>query len=289
MEQPLPLILNAATSAGLDTTDAVLVHHYGSAVAILPQANAVVRLTTGTRQICERVAATQNICAELNTHAPIATEPLDIDPIALNTTTVTTFWTYYPQQRPAVADAEALGELLRRLHATQVPTGLPDWLPLAALESAISSAGDILDHREHAWLVEAIDCTRYEISQLESRLGRGMIHGDAWLGNTLRHAGGSILCDWDDVGIGPREIDLVAIWHSVRRYRAPRTRIRQLVDGYGADLSDWPGLEPLLRMRDLMQLAGPLHRAHRSPHHKSLLTQRLGDIISGNHTTTWNV
>lgn len=46
-------------------------------------------------------------------------------------------------------------------------------------------------------------------ARLDFPLGYGWIHGDAYPGNTLWDSDEALLADWDEVGTGPRELDLV--------------------------------------------------------------------------------
>jgi len=49
-----------------------------------------------------------------------------------------------------------------------------------------------------------------------------LIHGDAYRGNLLRDGKRVVLADWDAVGAGPREVDLIATLQGTQ-VRAART------------------------------------------------------------------
>jgi hypothetical protein len=43
----------------------------------------------------------------------------------------------------------------------------------------------------------------------------------------------------------------------------------------------------MMAMRDLVQLSGPIRRARDSEPHRRVLRQRLGDLRSGDTTSSW--
>ncbi|MGK8505255.1 aminoglycoside phosphotransferase family protein [Nocardia asiatica] len=282
---------------GLDSTGAILIHCSSNAVYVLPRHDAVARISrteAGLGQQSRTYAVTQWLTTE---HSFDATAPLPgVKPIHVAEHTVG-FWTYYPQREniPAPTSSE-LGRLLRTLHGLPAPSALElqIWTPLASLCGALleDHVADSITHEERAWLFERIDEIPEELSELDWPLGFGLIHGDAWAGNLLWNnradPRAAILGDWDWVSIGPREIDLIPTWHASVRYGRDRTWVRNFIDQYGYDLSDWPGYRLLLDMRDLVQVTGPLRRAASSPDHARRLRQRLGDIRAGNRTTQWS-
>ncbi|WP_328410825.1 phosphotransferase family protein [Nocardia sp. NBC_00403] len=123
-------------------------------------------------------------------------------------------------------------------------------------------------------------------------MGIGLIHGDAWAGNLLwdnrNDSAQPILADWDLVSIGQREIDLIPTWHAAVRYGRDQTWVRNFIEEYGYDLSEWSGYRVLLDMRDLVQVSGPLRRAVVSAEHADRLRQRVDDIRAGNRNTSWS-
>jgi aminoglycoside phosphotransferase (APT) family kinase protein len=101
---------------------------------------------------------------------------------------------------------------------------------------------------------------RRELAELDWPLGEGLIHGDAWAGNLLWDTATTppraVVCDWDRVSWGPREIDLIPTWHAAVRYGRDEAWIQDFIKHYGYDLRDWAGYPTLLAMRDLAQLPG---------------------------------
>lgn len=164
--------------------------------------------------------------------------------------------------------------------------------PLASLETALHEpAADRLRPGEQEWLLDQVGLVRHEISRLHWPLEPGLIHGDAWAGNLLHdHVAGPdavVLGDWDWVSHGPREIDLIPTWHAAIRYGRGPNWVRAFTDHYGYDLATSPGFDILMRMRDLVQITGPLRRATHAPAYHAALRQRLDAIRTGDTSTTW--
>jgi hypothetical protein len=98
-----------------------------------------------------------------------------------------------------------------------------------------------------------------------------------------------ILTDWDWVSHGPREVDLIPTWHAARRYGRGPAWAAAFVDRYGYDLATWPGFPILMRMRDLVQITGPLRRARDSDRHRQALRQRVEGVRTGDTDCVWTM
>jgi hypothetical protein len=285
----------ASAAVGLDTSGARLIHHYSNVIYLLPAHDAVARLTYG-HDAAEQVARSQAITQWLGQQRQFpATQPLaNTSPVAVNGAVVS-FWAYYPQpQNPPPLTSGQLAALLHLLHQTGIPpVALPTWVPLASLHATV---GDLvqaaaLTSDERTWILDQIAEVRNKIASLDWPLGTGLIHGDAWAGNLLSCPGappaGVVLGDWDWVSVGPREIDLIPTWHATARYGKPASWVRDFIDQYGYDLTQWEGYPVVLAMRDLVQLSGPIRRARDSVPHRQALRQRLDSLRSGDNATVW--
>jgi Ser/Thr protein kinase RdoA (MazF antagonist) len=295
---PTPLdaaLAIACRDNNLDLADARLIHHYSNAVYLLPAVPAIARIATGANPV--RLRANQTVTSWLGQQGFAATTPLPgTELVEVDDATTVTFWTYYPQPEPGAAaplTSGHLGTLIKALQQTgEPPNELADWKALESLERALGSAAAAaaLTPAEHDWLRRQIADTRAELADLTWPLGRGLIHGDAWAGNllwdTTIQPNQAILCDWDSVSHGPREVDLIPTWHAAARYGRDETWIQAFVAEYGYDLRDWDGYDTLLRMRDLAQIPGPLRRSANPPH-AAALRQRLAAIQSGDRAATW--
>jgi len=287
----------ACEQRSLDPTGAQLVHHYSNAVYLLPAEDAIARIATGGENP-DRLRATQTVTSWLaRDRGFAATTPLPgADPVEVDDRTTVTFWTYYPQPAPgagAPLTSAHLGQLLRALHDTGwPPTPLPRWDPLESLELALTAPTDYdaVTADELDWLRGRVRDVRIELAELDWPLGEGLIHGDAWAGNLLWDTSTTpprpVLCDWDRVSWGPREVDLIPTWHAAVRYGRDEAWIQDFAKHYDYDLRDWAGYQTLLTMRDLAQIPGSLRRAANPPH-AAALRQRLDAIRAGDRTATW--
>ncbi|MFC8044181.1 phosphotransferase [Nocardia sp. NPDC057353] len=288
----------ACAIRGLSAAGAQLIHHSSNAVFFLPDQHAVARISTGAANL-PRALRTRALTEALVRNGFGATAPLPSAPPVVVDGHDVSFWTYYPQPpgKPAPTSRE-LGTLLRRLHATPVPDGvqLPRWVPLESLHTALTDSCLDFEHLredEQQRLLELVEEVRHDMTSIDWPLGAGLLHGDAWAGNLLwRAAAGEcvpILGDWDWTSIGPLEVDLIPTWHAAIRYGRDAEWIASFIHEYGYDLRKFPrGYHALRRMRDLVQLGGPLRRAAASPDHAARLRQRVEGILSGDETGSWS-
>ncbi|WP_067468726.1 aminoglycoside phosphotransferase family protein [Nocardia amamiensis] len=295
--EELAALRSACEAYGFDPTGAELIHHSSNAVYVLPQHRVVGRVST-IETDADRPRRTYEVTQWLiERHDFAATAPLPgAQPDQFNGYTVG-FWHYYPQtsSTPGPTSKE-LGRLLRSLHAVPTPQiELQQWTALESLHGALledDTTESAISAEERAWLLRRVDEIRKELSELDWPLGIGLIHGDAWAGNLLwdntTNPPRAILGDWDWVSVGPREVDLIPTWHAAVRYGRDTVWVRNFIEEYGYDLSDWSGYHVLLDMRDLVQVTGPLRRAEASPEHAARLRQRINDIRAGSRTTSWS-
>jgi hypothetical protein len=71
------------------------------------------------------------------------------------------------------------------------------------------------------------------------------------------------------------------------RFAFAERLLLRLARSYGFDLQTWDGFPTLLRMRDLVQLSGPLRRAHNDPVFADVLHERITGIRRGDMTAQW--
>ncbi|MFF2088521.1 aminoglycoside phosphotransferase family protein [Nocardia sp. NPDC058176] len=288
----------ACTTRGLSAAGAQLIHHSSNAVFVLPEHRAVARISTGAADL-PRALRTRALTESLTQSGFGATEPLSgATPIVVDGHDVS-FWTYYPQPpEKAAPTSRELGALLRRLHSIPVPdhVQLPRWIPLESLYAALTDPRTDTEHlspNERRSLLELVGEVRQEITSIDWPLGEGLLHGDAWAGNLLWRDTGSelvpILGDWDWASVGPLEVDLIPTWHATIRFGRDRGWIDAFISEYGYDLCEFArGFQALRRMRDLVQVSGPLRRAAASPDHAARLRQRVAGILAGDESGSWS-
>ena len=281
-------LLAATAQAGLDPRDAALLHIRGNAVYHLPHESAVARLRPAPGsldEVLERFTAAIQVTRWLHAHGFPATEPLDVDQPVTVAGHVATFWRYVTVTGGERRDVLALGRLVRRLHELpQPPVVLPAVDPLGSLLTDVEHSG-ALTSAEREWLLARADELERQYPHTRWALGTGLVHGDAHVGNLLHAAGGVVLCDWDSVSYGPREMDLLptSMWH---RYGRPRAEWDQFCAMYHVDPDDLPGLPLLQQLRQLQALAAYVRNAS-DPAFRAELTRRIASLQSGDHAMPW--
>lgn len=288
----------ACAAAGFDSTNARLIHHSSNAVFVLPTHQAVVRISTGAADLSRAMRA-HALTEHLSCHGFGTTTPFPgTAPIVVHDHDVS-FWTYYPQPPNASPPtSRELGSLLRQLHSFSPPHDihLPRWIPLESLHTALTDPNTESGHlspAERHQLLGMVDEIRHQIADITWPLGHGLLHGDAWAGNLLWSYHGNtlqpILGDWDWASVGPLEVDLIPTWHASIRYGRDRQWVETFITEYGYDLAEFAhGFEVLRRMRDLVQISGPLRREATSPEHATRLRQRVEAILAGDTDSTWH-
>jgi len=261
---PIIDILSAACGqVGFPCGDAQLLHAHSNTVYLLPSIGVVARIN-GNEHAGLRAKASLTITRWLADHDLPVTEPALDRSVDVTGSTVT-FWTYYPQHRTDRPSPQHLGEILAHLHTLPAPPfPLPDYQPLIGLVSVLTTADitpAVLSAADRRWLSEQAEQLINEYRSLPSALGRGLVHGDAYIGNTLWDGDKVRLGDWDETSIAPRELDL-ANTVQARRFGLPEADIGAFLRVYGRDPRGEPLFDALVRMRDLHTLTGFIRRAH---------------------------
>ncbi|MEU6585904.1 aminoglycoside phosphotransferase family protein [Nocardia sp. NPDC046763] len=260
-----PILDDACRQLGLSSTGARLLHAHSNTVYLLPREQAIARIS-GNDHAGLAPRASLAITRWLAQQGVPVTEPL-IDRAADVDGMTVTIWHYYPQCGRDAPPAGELARILRTLHALpgEIPFALRDYIPLQGLTNTLRDphASSALTDDERGWLDQQ---TRDHITayhRLRSHLGRGLVHGDAYLGNTLWGPDRLLLGDWDEISIAPRELDLVNTYQSVRFGALEEDDLDQFCNAYGWDVRGWEGFEALRSMRDLHTLNGYVRRASR--------------------------
>ncbi|NJQ00833.1 phosphotransferase enzyme family protein [Streptomyces zingiberis] len=246
---------SACESAGLDAAGAELLRLGSNAVYRLVASPVIVRIARDRDSLeeMERAVRVARWLAEEDFPAvrlvPGVGQPATVDGH------VVTFWENV-QDREEYATLEELADLLRRLHWLKEPEslGLPYFDPFAKVWTSLRNLRGVVDEKDRSFLEERAQRLSKEYDRLDFVLPFGLIHGDANIGNVLRHRNGqAVLIDLDGVALAPREWDLVLTalfydrlgWHSRGQYEA-------FVHRYGFDLMNWPGYSVLADIRELM-------------------------------------
>lgn len=247
----------ACVAAGFDSAPLSALHHHATPVYLLTTLGIVVRVDGSDNR--ERAHRAVRIARWARDHGVSVAEPA-VDRCVEVGSMAVTFWRYYPQpSNSPKPSAAALGAILRSLHGLPQPSeDLPRYQPLTHLGAVLASPTHLAEH-DRAWLEERRQRLLQEYAELGTALGVGLIHGDAYPGNTLWDDDRVLLGDWDEVATGPRELDLVNTHQGARMGRSSAERAA-FSAAYGWDVTTWDGYGTLRAMRDLHTLAAFIQR-----------------------------
>ncbi|RSN03385.1 aminoglycoside phosphotransferase [Streptomyces sp. WAC 01325] len=283
------VLREACESAGLDPEGAELLRLGSNAVYRLASLPVIVRIARdpAVHAEMERAVAVARWLESAGFPAmrvPAGTE----QPLSVRSRVVT-FWESV-QERVEYATVGEVADLIRRLHWLEEPDtlGLPYFDPLAKLAASLEGLSGVSD-LDRAFLEERADRLAKEYDRLDFVLPFGMIHGDANIGNVLRHRDGhAVLIDLDGVALAPREWDLILTaiyydrygWHTEAEYA-------EFVHRYGFDLMNWPGYETLADLRELMMVAWIGHQVTTSERAAAEFALRMRSLRTGEDRDQW--
>ena len=188
-----------------------------------------------------------------------------------------TLWEYVEHERERTLDARRAGEALREVHdlLADAPThGLEHFAWLEEVETLVGLLD--LPAEERGLFTEALAASRARIESLD--LALQPIHGDAHLGNVLRGPAGPLWSDFENVCLGPRELDL-ACTEIRARSRGREPADDALLAGYGD--FDRELVSQLVPVHALFLAAWTFELAERTPEMRSEAATRLGWVREG--------
>jgi aminoglycoside phosphotransferase (APT) family kinase protein len=219
-----------------------------------------------------------------------AVRAIDVDQPVIVDRHVVTFWGAVSDDGHRYATVREVAEVLVKLHALTAPDSL-HLPPLAPFENAAHriEVNDWIDPGDRAFLTGKLAELRDKYAGLEFVLPRGVIHGDASVGNVLcDDQGNPVVIDLDGFAIGPREWDavLTAIyydsfgWHSREEYET-------FVDVYGFDIMAWPGYPVLREVREFLMVTWVLQKAPESERIAAEVRKRISALRTGASRKDW--
>ncbi|UOX88387.1 phosphotransferase [Amycolatopsis sp. FBCC-B4732] len=252
----------ACGRAGLDLAGVTPLRNHANDVYLLPSAggNGVV-VKVAPKATRDRADRAVQLTLWLIEHGFPCTRPAEVEQPVEFADHVVTFWRFYPQSDRRVPGAGHLGGLLRRLHHLPAPPiELPPAAPLSSFWDVVT-ADTTLSEDDRRWLVEERARLLEDFGRLTFPLGIGLIHGDAYPGNTLWDGEDVVLGDWDEPAWGPRELDLANTVQGGLRFGRSTAELDAFAAAYGYDLRGWDGIDTLVGIRDLHTLGSFLRRA----------------------------
>jgi len=188
-----------------------------------------------------------------------------------------TLWEYVENDRDAPLDAAAAGRGLRRIHdalADVGPDGLDHFARLEEIRTLVE--GMSFDGGELEALRRGVDAAAKVVDRLDVPLQP--VHGDAHHGNVLRTASGPLWGDFENVCLGPRELDLAC--NEIRaRAQGRGPADDEFLAGYGDH--DKELVAQLIPIHALFLAAWTFALAERRPEVLPHAEQRLRLVVDG--------
>ncbi|MGY5015032.1 phosphotransferase family protein [Streptomyces sp. 900105755] len=284
-----PVLQEACVTAGLDFRGAELLRLGSNAVYRLTSLPVIVRIARD-RSVLADMDRAVGVARWLGAHDfPAMRVPASVTQPLVVGGLVVTFWESV-QDREEYATVAELADLLRRLHWLEEPESLrlPYFDPLAKLAASLEGL-DGISAEDRTFLDERAARLAKDYDRLDFVLPFGMIHGDASIGNILRHRDGhAVLIDLDGFALAPREWDLIQTamfydrygWHTEVEYA-------EFVHRYGFDVMNWPGYETLADLRELMMVAWLGHQVTTSDSAAAEFARRVRSLRTGDGRDEW--
>ncbi|MFD0024055.1 phosphotransferase enzyme family protein [Streptomyces sp. NPDC058382] len=199
-----------------------------------------------------------------------------------------TVWHRLPDAvRPA--EPRDLAPLLRAVHSTPAPEGLP--LPrrelLGGVERWLRLAGEAIDPADAAYLRERRDGFATAAAALTPRLTPGPIHGDALPRNVHVGPDGPVLVDLETFSTDLREHDLVVLALSRDRYGLAADAYDAFTSAYGWDVREWDGCAVLRGARETASCAWVAQHAPANPKALAEFRRRVASLRDGDAGVRW--
>ncbi|MGW1504727.1 phosphotransferase family protein [Streptomyces mirabilis] len=284
-----PVLREACAAPGLDYRGAELLRLGSNAVYRLASLPVIVRIARDPAVLAEMERAVGVARWLEEQDFPATRVPASIVQPLVAGGLVATFWESV-QDNEEYATVGELADLLRRLHWLEEPEflSLPYFDPLAKLAASLEGL-DGISGEDRTFLEERAASLAKDYDRVDFVLPFGMIHGDASIGNILRHRDGhAVLIDLDGFALAPREWDLVQTamfydrygWHTKAEYA-------EFVHRYGFDLMNWPGYETLADLRELMMVAWLGHQVATSERSAAEFARRVRSLRTGEGREEW--
>jgi aminoglycoside phosphotransferase (APT) family kinase protein len=275
----------AAAQVGLDATDADLVRIGSNAIFRLRTAPIIGRVAPSLKRL-ESASRELEISWWLESEEIPAVRGLHLTQPITTADRVVTFW-HSVSDKTEYGTTTELAQLLRQLHTRIPPIALPGHDPIAKAHERISEISS-LDQDDLTFLLGRLDELATGYRELKFELPRGVIHGDANVGNILRdRTGKALLADLDSVATGPREWDLILTalyydrfgWHTDAEYAA-------FAETYEFDVMAWSGYEVMRDLRELLMVAW-LAQSITSDRGRSEVTKRVHTLRTNGSRRDW--
>lgn len=177
-------------------------------------------------------------------------QPFDIDGQQV------TIWEWLDSDDTTDGGYHAFGAALRDLHAVSSKFDYPvaDLDPLKKIRNRLDRlAADSRLADRYLDILEASYARAIELAPglTQSRLGAGILHGDALRKNAVQSGGRMHLIDFDSVCRGPLEWDIAPTLVAEKRLGLGAADCDAFLAGYGVDRDALPDIEPAMIVKQL--------------------------------------
>lgn len=287
-QQVTDALIFACSETGLDAAGARLLRIHSNTVFYLPASRSVARINSsvdGVRRVTASLTATEWLARQgFPTVRPKVNRPVVYGDLVIS------FWEY-EETVDASRSLVALAGLLRELHSyPSMAFGLPSMPnPLRSVTRALDDHPGAFDGDDCAWLADEVSACKQRWAGMSFVLPTGLVHGDAHPNNLLYTRCGPLLGDWDHVGYGPREWDLIQAFYFHRRFPAPEEDdLDKAANAYGWDLRTWPGMNDLIGVREVSGLGSYIRTASAKLQARAELAYRIKTLREQDITAPWN-
>jgi len=278
----------AGSQVGLPTDGAQLIRLGSNAVFRLP-GNVIARVARSAEML-ENAQKQVDVAGWLEAEHFPAVRALNVRQPIVAEHRVVTFWRSESDEE-VYAPIGDVADLIRRLHALVEPKDiqLPSLRPFGMPDDPLPDFS-ALSRDDAEYLRGRVADARRMFDSLDYELPRGVVHGDANVGNVIMaDDGGPVLIDLDSFSIGPREWDLIqnAIfydrfgWHSADEYEI-------FVRVYGYDIMGWSGYPDLADMREVAMTAWLSRQAVNSNKSAAEVAKRISTMRTGASRRDWS-
>jgi Ser/Thr protein kinase RdoA (MazF antagonist) len=281
------LLEQACSADGVSAEGARLLRLGSNAVYQLHSAPVVARIARPDADIASAYR-TVAVARWLESAGYPAVRAIDVEqPLVIGGHAITFWEALRADEYATIAE---VADVLARLHALAAPASLnlPQLEPFADADKRIADSG-WLTPGERDYMSRELDRLRGEYAQLKFTLPRGVIHGDANIGNVLHDLNGNpAVIDLDDFCTGPREWDLIQTamyadrygWHTAEQYET-FTRV------YGYDITQWDGYQALSDIREFLLVTWMAQKAGESEQTAAEARKRIDAIRTGASRKDW--
>ncbi|MFI7068867.1 phosphotransferase enzyme family protein [Micromonospora sediminicola] len=277
----------ACRAVGLDPREARHVRTHSNEIWLLPRPALVVRLSMDHHDVSAATRMVRLVRWLCEQDLPVAEPwPGSSAPLVLSGGRIATYWRGLTV--PEAPDYRAFGSLMRRLHDVAPPPGLslPELDPVAA-------AAEILDEEwpdcglDRRFVADRLAELGAQLRSAPLPLSRGLVHGDAHVGNLLVDRGRLVMGDWDSACVGTPAWDLIPTALEPQRWARPRTSYRAFVEGYGQDVTTWPYYRELRELVEWRRITERIRVAGRVPRAGRNLCRHLHTMYADDLDTPW--